>query len=182
VGERPRLNLQRAVYHQSGNVHRRKPMRRCERPKSALLALSCFWRDGAALSHWPLVRGPNEVDPCPKMTVAPGTAAFARSDYVAPIQVGHVTGHADHLSRCYTGDGAGLCLLECDDRRAVERPLSGMWHPQRISLTKNFRPPFPCTTNISTAAHRLFQRIGPGGPEPIPQHRNSDHTNTARAV
>jgi hypothetical protein len=73
---------------------------------------------------------------------------------------------ADQLAQRLAGDGADV-LLELRDRRAVERPVSGIVHPQRISLTKTFGPPFPCTTNISTASTPTYSSaLGPEARNP----------------
>jgi len=60
---------------------------------------------------------------------------------IAPIRFGYgERAMADQLAQRLAGDGADV-LLELRDRRAVERPVSAIVHPQRILFTRTFGPP-----------------------------------------
>ncbi len=67
---------------------------------------------------------------------------------------------ADQLAQRLARDGADV-LLELRDRRAVERPVSGIVHPRRDLADQDFRAAIPLHHEYLNREHTdVFQHVG----------------------
>jgi hypothetical protein len=73
------------------------------------------------------------VDPCPRDGRSrPDGQRLLVAINIAPIRFGYGDrAMADQLAQRLICDGADVLLLELRDRRAVDRPVSGIVHPRR---------------------------------------------------